>query len=411
MIRRLAAVAILAGSYATALAASRACRRLRRTRARGVTRIALIGRFDNQGWVRAHLAPLRRIGLDAVVVIADEPVVTDPPVRFTSPPAAFRPFGRAAAKFFWLLVTAWRSRPDVYIGFHIFPGAISALIVARLFGRPAGYQMTGGEIEVIGGGAGAENSVMASLAPGSALVERLALLVVREFDLVVVRGSKAQRFLHERGIVDNVAINTASVVPATAAGARRYDLAFVGRMTAIKQPEQFVEIVARVARELPYVRAVAIGGGPLLSAMQSLVAARHLAAHLTLVGQRDDAAGFLADSRIFVLTSRSEGLPIAAAEAMAAGAVPVVADVGELPDLVTSGVSGYLIAPGDLDAYAARVVALLRDEPLRERMSLAAREAAIGHLGVDAVAARWRRDFARLASGTAATPVEGLVAG
>ena len=34
----------------------------------------------------------------------------------------------------------------------------------------------------------------------------------------------------------------------------------------------------------------------------------------------------------------------------------VVADVGELADLVTTGVSGYLIAPDDLDGYADRVI-------------------------------------------------------
>ena len=411
MIRRFVATSFLVSIYAATLAISRVGRRLRQPPITGVARIALIGRFDNQGWVRAHIAPLRKIGLKDIAVIADEAVQTAAPVRVSPPPVWLRPLGRAAAKFVWLVVTAWRSRPDMFIGFHIFPGAISALIAARLFRRRAAYQMTGGEIEVLGGGAQAENAVMAALAPGSALVERLALLVIREFDLVVVRGRKAQRFLNDRGIVSTVTINTASVATAPESAARPYDLVFVGRMTPIKQPEQFIEIVARIAREVPGVRAVAVGGGPLLSGMQSLIAERHLTSSMSLVGQRDDAPAFLAASKIFLLTSRSEGMPIAAAEAMAAGVVPVVADVGELPDLVTDGVSGYLIAPDALDAYVARAVTLLRDAPLRERMSRAAREAAIAHLGEEAVAARWRRDFGRIAAAAAARGVEGLCAG
>ena len=411
MIRRLSAVAFLAACYALTLAVSRTARRLRRPRVAGVRRLALIGRFDNPGWVRAHLAPLTRAGLDEILVVADESVPANAPARFTCPPSWLRPLGRTAAKFLWLVVTAWRSRPDLYVGFHLFPGALSALIVARLFGRPAAYQMTGGEIEVLDGGARAENSLMARLAPGSALVERLALLVAGEFDLVVVRGRKAQRFLASHGIADAVTINTASVAELTGTRDRQYDLVFVGRLAAIKQPEQFVEIVARVAQQIPQVRAVVVGTGPLLASLRALVAARHLEQTISLVGQRADAGAFLADGKVFVLTSRSEGLPIAAAEAMAAGVVPVTADVGELADLVTSGVSGYLVPPDDLDAYAAHVVTLLRDDGLRDRMSRAARAAAMGHLGVDAVAARWRKDLARLGGQPAARGVEGLCAG
>jgi hypothetical protein len=120
-------------------------------------------------------------------------------------------------------------------------------MAARLFGRPACYQMTGGEIEVKDGGVGAENGLMALLGRRSDFIERLALRVVGEFDLVVVRGSKAAHFLAAHGIARNVTINTASVPDVQGLAERRYDLAFVGRLTPIKQPEKFFEIVDRVS--------------------------------------------------------------------------------------------------------------------------------------------------------------------
>jgi glycosyltransferase involved in cell wall biosynthesis len=343
------------------------------------------------------MTPLRLTGAQEIVVVADDILPADPPVRISPPPAWLRPLGRGAGKLAWLFVTSLRRRPDLFVGFHIFPGALSALIVARLLGRPACYQMTGGEIEVLDGGVHAENSLMGGLGRRSALVERLALMVVREFDLVIVRGRKAETFLKTHGISGNVTINTASVPDVTGAGSRRYDLLFVGRVAAIKQPEQFVEIVSRVARQLPGLRAAIVGDGPLLADIRALVAARGLAQTIVLTGQRPDASEFVAAAKTFVLTSRSEAMPIAAAEAMAAGAVPVSADVGELADLVTDGVSGYLVQPNDLEAFTRRVVTLLRDEELRARMSQAARDAARRHMSVETVTARWRKDLARLA--------------
>jgi glycosyltransferase involved in cell wall biosynthesis len=397
MIRRLAALMVLTASYATALAVSRLARAVRRTRVGPIRGIALVGRFDNPGWFRAHMMPLRLAGPKDIVVVADDDLPAEPPVRVSRPPAWLRPLGRGASKLAWLFVTALRCRPDLFVGFHIFPGALSALVVARLFGRPACYQMTGGEIEVADGGVQAENSLMASLGRRSALVERLALALVREFDLVIVRGGKAERFLEAHGITRNVTINTASVPDVTGVAHRPYDVVFVGRIAAIKQPEQFVEILSRVARGLPGIRAVIVGDGPLLPDIRALIAARGLQETIVLAGQRPDATALVAAAKIFVLTSRSEGMPIAAAEAMAAGAVPVSADVGELADLVSDGVSGYLVRPNDLDAFENRVGTLLRDESLRTKMSQAARDAARRHMSVETVAARWRKDLARLA--------------
>jgi glycosyltransferase involved in cell wall biosynthesis len=397
MIGRLLAVITLAGSYALALGISRGARRVRPTRVGGIRRIALVGRFDNRGWFDAHVRPLCGLDLDEIVVIADAALPAGPPVRFSPPPRWLRPAGRAAGKFATLLVAAVRRNPDLFVGFHLFPGAITALIVARLAGRPVCYQMTGGELEVLDGGAGCENPVMARLGRRSAVVERLALKVVREFDLVVVRGSRAQAYLRAHGIGETVTVNTASVPSLSGHHGREYDLIFVGRLAPIKQPDQFVEIVSRVRTRRPQLRAVMVGDGPLLPGLRALAAARGLESTIAMLGQRTDTHELLARSRVFVLTSRSEGLPIAAAEAMAAGVVPVAANVGEMASLVTDGVSGFLIEPNDREAFAERILALLDDEDLRASMSRAASDAACRVAGLDAVKARWRKDLARLA--------------
>ncbi|MBW0014548.1 MAG: glycosyltransferase family 4 protein [Mycobacterium sp.] len=93
----------------------------------------------------------------------------------------------------------------------------------------------------------------------------------------------------------------------------------------------------------------------------------------------------LADSAIFVLPSYSEGLPMAVLEAMANGVVPVITAVGAIPEVVTDGVNGVLVAPGDPGQLAAALHSLVADAELRNRLAAAA-HARAGEFAVD----RWR---------------------
>jgi glycosyltransferase involved in cell wall biosynthesis len=353
---------------------------------------AVTGTFYNLGWFRAHMVPLVRSGLHRVIVVSDRPVQDLPDLRTSCPPRWLMSVsGRALAKFIWLMITAIRYQPDLFIGFHIFPGAVGALIAARLFRRPACYQMTGGPVEVLGGGWRAENPLMARLARPSPLVEHLVIAVIRQFDLVVVRGTKAQAFLARHGIRESVAVITGSIAqPAKATKVEPlYDLVFIGRLTEIKRPLMFIELAARVKRQFPSLRSAVVGSGPLLLAMRDRVGELGIYDSIEFCGQREDVSDIIARSKVFVLTSRSEGFSIAMAEAMDAGAVPVVADVGELSDLVVNGENGYVVSPDDLEEYVERILLLLRDSSVFDRLSTCAARTARSRAGVDVVAGHW----------------------
>jgi len=338
------------------------------------------------------MVPLVRCGVRRVIVVSDRPLQELANLRFACPPRwLLTVSGRALAKFLWLIFTAICRRPDLFIGYHIFPGAVTALIAARLFGRPACYQMTGGPVEVVGGGWRAENPLMARLARPSALVEHLALAVIRQFDLVVVRGNKAQAFLARHGVHESVVVITGSIATSSKMllAQRQYDLVFVGRLTEIKRPLMFLEIVARVKRQFPSLRVAVVGTGPLLSAMQQRSRGLNIDDSIEFCGQRLDVADIVAQARVFVLTSRSEGFSIAMLEAMGAGVVPVVADVGELSDLVVSGQSGFIVSPDELEAYVERIVHVLGDAELFDRLSTCAAKIAHSRAAADVIAAQW----------------------
>jgi glycosyltransferase involved in cell wall biosynthesis len=73
----------------------------------------------------------------------------------------------------------------------------------------------------------------------------------------------------------------------------------------------------------------------------------------------DEKWRVLAENDIFLLPSRYEGLPMALLEAMAAGCVPVVSDVGSVSTVVEDGVNGYLVEPGNAGQVADRLSTLL----------------------------------------------------
>jgi glycosyltransferase involved in cell wall biosynthesis len=390
---RCVAVPALAGIYGAAAWVSR---RLARRRFTGGESgyILAVTTFHNPNWFHSHIRPLTRSGARAVLLVCDEPMVPTAGVSFQCPPRIAQVLlTRAGAKLVWTVRCAWRYRPDVVMGYHIFPCAVIALVAARLFGRPACYQMTSGPLEIEGGGWNAENRLLRALGAPSALVARLAAAVVREFDSLIVRGNAAAAYVLALGFERDLGIITGSVEPHGAwrdFGARSFDIAFVGRLTEYKRPDRFVAVVAAVVEALPAVRAVIVGDGPDMPSLRAAVAEGGLAANVEFLGQRSDVDELLAATKVFVLTSRWEGLSIAMLEAMAAGAVPVVADVGDLRDAIRVGVNGFLVAQDDIAAYADATVRLLTDAETWRACSAQATELARARGGTDAVAALWR---------------------
>ena len=169
-------------------------------------------------------------------------------------------------------------------------------------------------------------------------------------------------------------------------------VAFVGRLTEIKQPQLFVDAAARVAAADRRARFLVAGGGELEAAVRTQIAERGLADRVRWLGWRRDVAAVYAASDLVVVTSRNEGTPVALIEGMAAAVPGVCFDVGGVPDVVSGPDVGVLVPPGDVDALASSVGALLADDPRRIDMGARARASVVDRFGVD----RLERDLAAL---------------
>jgi glycosyltransferase involved in cell wall biosynthesis len=140
-------------------------------------------------------------------------------------------------------------------------------------------------------------------------------------------------------------------------------------VSRLKAPKDVVTL-ARAFQQLEpgSFRAAIVGDGPDRARVEE-----ELGTAGELLGERSDVAELLAQADVFVLSSRSEGLPISILEAMAAGLPVVASDVGGIPELVVDGETGLLVPAGDPDALAAALRRLVEDGELRRRLGAAAR--------------------------------------
>ncbi len=135
----------------------------------------------------------------------------------------------------------------------------------------------------------------------------------------------------------------------------------VARLSPEKDVANLVRATALAAKQAPELRVEVAGGGPCLDDLKRLAASLDVGDRITFLGDVRDIPAVLAQARMFVLPSRSEGIPLTVLEAMACG-VPVIATrVGGLPEVVVEGKTGHLVPPADPAALAEAILTVWRD--------------------------------------------------
>lgn len=121
-----------------------------------------------------------------------------------------------------------------------------------------------------------------------------------------------------------------------------YDLIYVGRLTYQKNPQRLLRLCARLKRDKPDLKVAIVGTGELEEELKALSKELNLEDTVRFLGFQPNPIKMVACSKAMILTSRWEGTPMCALEAMALG-TPVVSTPSDgMKDLLTDGVSGYL---------------------------------------------------------------------
>jgi len=177
-----------------------------------------------------------------------------------------------------------------------------------------------------------------------------------------------------RVVPNGVPLGPISTVPAD--GERVF--LFLGNLGAPKGGRDLVEATA-VAVSRGFGGRIDLAGKEIepgdAAALTELIGKHRCQSHVRLLGviSGEVKASALASAWCMVLPSHAEGLPMAILEAMACGLPIISTRVGAIPEVITDGVEGFLIEPGDVEALADRMLRLEADAELRQRMGRAGR--------------------------------------
>jgi len=125
-----------------------------------------------------------------------------------------------------------------------------------------------------------------------------------------------------------------------------------------------------VKLRIPSIQAVIVGDGPLRESLMEKVKILDLNENIYFAGWTLDVHKYYNDSKICILTSEREGLPMTILEAMATGLPCVVSNVGNINDLVIDGWNSFIIDDfNDLDGFTTKIIQLLEEQDVYKNIS------------------------------------------
>jgi glycosyltransferase involved in cell wall biosynthesis len=181
------------------------------------------------------------------------------------------------------------------------------------------------------------------------------------------------------------------------AGPEAFVVGVLGRLADVKRTEWALEVFGLLAARYARLELVFLGDGDARGMLERRIGAlapdERDRAHL--VGAIEDVPAALADLDALLLTSRSEGLPVALIEAAAAGLPVVATRVGGVPEIVADERTGFL---GEtVDELAFGLARLLDDPGLARAMGRRARLRVAARHSAEALAERLERLYAAVA--------------
>lgn len=140
-----------------------------------------------------------------------------------------------------------------------------------------------------------------------------------------------------------------------------FDVVFLGRLTNEKNPTRLVDIISLVQKNLPEIKVAIIGDGDLYNACEQKINELNLNNNIKMFGFMKNAYGILKNSKIFIITSITEGNPMALLEAQCFGLPIVSSELEPIHKLVKNGETGYFF---NEDEEAAKKICLLSNNRL-----------------------------------------------
>lgn len=172
---------------------------------------------------------------------------------------------------------------------------------------------------------------------------------------------KFKKFIEKKSSVLHNVIDANEVVKRASEDVQNYDsdIVYVGRLTSIKNPLRLVDIVEEIAKTNKNITLSIVGDGELKKDLQQYITEMNLDKNIRFLGFMPNPYKVISCSKVMLMTSISEGLPMCALEALSLG-VPIISTKTDgLKEIIQNDKTGFLY---DTNTQAAtKILELLQD--------------------------------------------------
>ncbi len=266
-----------------------------------------------------------------------------------------------ATSFFPTLRHIREWKPDVIHAHFAVPTGALAWAVSRLTGVP--YMLTAHLGDVPGGVPDQTDALFRLIGPVANRIWKDAAGATAVSTFVQELAERAYHRPVTR-ILNGIDLRERPTPPGALRSTRH--LVFVGRFNPQKNLALLINAFARLNRS--NWRATVIGDGPDREAVEGLIEKHRLSDRITRTGwlPATQVAAVLDDADILCMPSASEGMPVAAVEALKHGLAIVASDIPGVRDVVEHGVNGYRLRLDD--SYAQKLSWLLESDETLQAM-------------------------------------------
>ncbi len=155
--------------------------------------------------------------------------------------------------------------------------------------------------------------------------------------------------------------------------------AFIGRVTQIKRPDRFLDVVSEIKERGVNLDFFIAGDGDLLEMCKARIKQENLP--VIVLGWQSDIERVLSSADMVVLTSDNEGTPLSLIQAGLAGLPVVTTNVGSVSEVVLDGATG-IVTGLDVQEIANALEKLVNEKALRRKFGTEAREFTLSNFGV-----------------------------
>lgn len=312
-----------------------------------------------QGYRTAEmsLTPLASCGVvKSIYVVRDAPGPAVEKVKYICPPSFALKYGalKTFSKLLIMLRLAITKKPELLAAYQSFPHGINAFLCAKLLSKPVVVNIMG--------------------SPKNWNKRKFLLPFLKRCNLLTVTGTYSREELSALGFDESKTMVLPDSIDISKyprlSRVKKYDVIASSRLSSEKNLPCFLRALAEVKKKRPGLKAVIIGEGNMRSVLEKLSKSLGLSENLEMPGFVSDVSSYYNASKIFALTSFSEGLPRAMLEAMSCELPCVVSGVGDIKDAALHGENAFVVDdPNDFHAFANHINTLLESKELYESFS------------------------------------------